>query len=473
MKITDEQQNCIDGYSKHTSILVRARAGTGKTALICETAKQYNNKKFQVIVFNKKNQEEMSGRLPSNASGSTCHSFCNKFVRGQIDSSGNKMFNIIYPLYNFKKDGLTSEESVAIKDDFFSMKDLVSLCKNYFITPKSENVIWLIDHYGFTFSQPLDKIADDCISFVKQSDMDDSKKDFDDMIRKAVLNNSIAPNFDSFIIDEAQDNTPVRSILLQQLSRKGVQVSAVGDDRQAIYGFAGADCNGLSNIIELISPTVYPLTINFRCGKKIIEYAQYIVPDIRAFGQSCDGSVKEISQKEFEEQILDGDVAISRYNKIIIPACFKLIKEGKKATIIGRDFGAMLIKMIKDFKASDIRDFYEKIEKWKDRQLKYCKSDSATDAVNDKFECLKFFADESDTPQNVISKIESIFSDSKEGIKFTTAHKSKGLEWKRVFILDYKNFKMNRDLKPWEAQQESNLEYVAITRAKEELFLVL
>jgi len=469
---TEEQQAAIDSFKTETKVLIRARAGSGKTWLLCEIAKENPNKRAQIIVFNKKNQEEMSSRLPQNADGKTCHSFCNKFVKGTIDSGGNKMWRIIYPSYNFKQDGLTKEEESSVREDFNSMKDLTSLCKSYFLDPKPDDIIFLLSHYDITFTVPTDKVISDCIRFVKESDNDDSCKDFDDMIRKAVLNNSIRPNFDMFFIDEAQDNTPVRSLMLEQLSRKGVQVGAVGDDRQAVYGFAGADCESLNKIIDLIKPNVMPLTINFRCGKQIIEYAKKIVPDIRAFDGSVDGVVSNIDYDEFYRLISDGDVAISRYNKVIIPICFKLIKEGRKATIQGRDFGAMLIKMVKDFKAKDIDEFYISIERWKDRQLKYCKSESATEAINDRFECLRYFADNSNTVEDIIKKIDSIFNDTKEGIKLSTAHKSKGLEWRRVFILDYNNFKMNKGLKPWQLLQEENLEYVAVTRAKENLYLV-
>ena len=50
----------------------------------------------------------------------------------------------------------------------------------------------------------------------------------------------------------------------------------------------------------------------------------------------------------------------------------------------------------------------------------------------------------------------------------------KGGEANRVFIYDYPKFPYEfRDMSDDEKQQERNLQYVAITRAKKELFLML
>lgn len=154
--------------------------------------------------------------------------------------------------------------------------------------------------------------------------------DFDDMVRFPIIRGSITPSFDYFFLDEAQDNTPIRNELLRQMKEKGCQVIAVGDEFQAIYGFAGADSDSMNKIQEAISPVVLPMTINFRCGKNIITKAQTIVPDIQAYERSIDGEVIYTDLEQFEKLFQPGDVALSRFNKVIIPICFKLIKQGKR-----------------------------------------------------------------------------------------------------------------------------------------------
>jgi superfamily I DNA/RNA helicase len=68
----------------------------------------------------------------------------------------------------------------------------------------------------------------------------------------------------------------------------------------------------------------------------------------------------------------------------------------------------------------------------------------------------------------MVRKINVIFTDKLEGIILSTIHKSKGLEADRVFIARPDKLPL-KVKKAWQAKQEKNLEYVAITRAKNEL----
>jgi superfamily I DNA/RNA helicase len=66
------------------------------------------------------------------------------------------------------------------------------------------------------------------------------------------------------------------------------------------------------------------------------------------------------------------------------------------------------------------------------------------------------------------NKVKMIFSDKLDGIVLSTVHKSKGLEADRVFIARPDKMPLPTK-KAWQYQQEMNLKYVAITRAKYEL----
>jgi DNA helicase II / ATP-dependent DNA helicase PcrA len=61
-----------------------------------------------------------------------------------------------------------------------------------------------------------------------------------------------------------------------------------------------------------------------------------------------------------------------------------------------------------------------------------------------------------------------IFTDKIQGIVLSTVHKIKGLEADRVFIIRPDLLPMQTP-KAWQAMQEKNLEYVAVTRARLEL----
>jgi superfamily I DNA/RNA helicase len=76
--------------------------------------------------------------------------------------------------------------------------------------------------------------------------------------------------------------------------------------------------------------------------------------------------------------------------------------------------------------------------------------------------------------EDVIKRIQQVFTPTTTGIILATVHKSKGLEADRVFILEPEKAKMPHPMakKPWQIEQEYNLLYVAITRAISELVYV-
>lgn len=475
---TKEQQNIIDVCQSESSLLIEARAGCAKTDTGVRMTIATPNDRWQFLVFGNKNAKEFQSKLPSNAQGSTFHTFCNSFIkkRYNLDKTGFKMYKIIsqHEDYNFKNPKLDKTEAFAVRENLNAMKDLVALLKNSFVSPTVADVSFIIDHFGIIFSLDLQQVCEDAIEFLHDSDKITSELDFNDMVRLPIISKSIKTNKRIFL-DEGQDNTPIRNEALRQFREMGCDVVVVGDKFQAIMGFAGADCNSMANIKAAINPVSMPLTVNFRCGKKIIAEAQKLVPDIRAWDNSPDGIVSYIDNDKLLSEFKPGECAVSRFNKIIIPMCFKLIKSGKKATVQGQDFGANLKSMVAGFQATDKEGFFSALEKWKDKKLAKSKSQSVTDAIEDKFDCMTYFADNSETVDQIGNTIDSIFSDKEQGdgLKLSTAHKAKGLEWPRTYILDANNFMNSHpNDKPWNTQQLRNLFYVAQTRAKQELTYV-
>ena len=71
--------------------------------------------------------------------------------------------------------------------------------------------------------------------------------------------------------------------------------------------------------------------------------------------------------------------------------------------------------------------------------------------------------------------IDRMFTDEKikNAITLSTVHKSKGLESNRVLILLGDKLPLTwQNQKEWQLEQEKNLRYVAITRARKELVFV-
>ena len=95
--------------------------------------------------------------------------------------------------------------------------------------------------------------------------------------------------------------------------------------------------------------------------------------------------------------------------------------------------------------------------------------------IVDKIECIEAIADGCEDVDEVLEKLDDLFTDTKSGnvITLSTVHKAKGLEADNVFILLPDCLPMKRKGQQlWELEQEMNLKYVAITRAKKKLVWV-
>jgi DNA helicase-2/ATP-dependent DNA helicase PcrA len=147
--------------------------------------------------------------------------------------------------------------------------------------------------------------------------------------------------------------------------------------------------------------------------------------------------------------------------------------------VVGRDIGQGLVTLVNSRRAKSIEDLEEKIERWRDREVaKWLSKDmeDKAEAANDRAETIKVIIDHVDdherlsppTVSDVTDAINRLFDDTPGGGKVTlsTIHKAKGLEWDRVYLLDAHLVPSRWARRPEEIEQELNLLYVAITRAK-------
>ncbi len=87
--------------------------------------------------------------------------------------------------------------------------------------------------------------------------------------------NELASQFDCLIIDEFQDTNPLQYALLDRLHQRGVPVFIVGDLKQAIMGFQGADSRLFAGLLEQHNNTagaVQELTENWRSTPELMQF---------------------------------------------------------------------------------------------------------------------------------------------------------------------------------------------------------
>ena len=320
--------------------------------------------------------------------------------------------------------------------------------------------------------------------------------DFNDMIWLPVILHLPVYKYDLLLVDECQDLSRVQQALAKMT---GQRLIMVGDSKQAIYGFAGADAESMKRMEQELSATDrgclhLPLTVTRRCGKAIVKEAQKIVPEFSAHETNPEGKVSSRKFKadndgtgSYHRVVQDGDMILSRVNAPLVSECFRFIKAGRKANIQGRDIGAGLVKTIAklckplepEFVA--IPTLIQGLSDWlykeqAKEQAKRNPNDAKLINLQDRHDCLLCFTEGCETAQQMIRKVEQVFTDDhgNGGIRLSSIHKAKGLEAKRVFFIRTAEapcpHPMSRS--DWEKQGEQNLLYVGITRAIEELIWV-
>jgi len=81
-------------------------------------------------------------------------------------------------------------------------------------------------------------------------------------------------------------------------------------------------------------------------------------------------------------------------------------------------------------------------------------------------------AEECENTDQLINKIETIFSDSEAAVTFSTVHRAKGLEADSIYILKPSLIPSPYAKTEKQLKQERNLGYISVTRSKDILTFV-
>ena len=468
IKGTEEQEEIWNEIvNTNNDVIVNAGAGTGKTFTIVEGANRVNASRMGFLAFNKSIATELAERLPEHVEAKTFHALGMKAVRdavGRTKVNNWKVKNII--------DGILGR-------DYFAqpLVKLISLVKGSMIDCTDNKEIYkLIDEYNIEFKTPREEVMG--VDLVCQI-LDECKKqtneiDFDDMIWLPLVNNYTLPQFDILFVDEAQDFNEMQRQLVLACTQLG-RCIIVGDKNQAIYGFRGADSGSMSifeNQLKARGSTVnsFGLTLTWRCPKSVVAEANRYVKEFNCLETAEDGQVHVNAYLNPQK----GDMVLCRYNAPLVSAFYDLITQGKSAYILGRDMHKGLVNYVKKITKHNNMSSEEFMNlltvDFRVNHAKLIDADKQNQAntLSDKFECVKIFASKADTVGGIIAEIERLFnSKSKGDIQLSTVHKAKGLEADNVFILATERMPHP---KATNMQEERNICYVAITRAKKNLY---
>lgn len=457
--------------------VVNAVAGAGKTFTITHALSLIpKSQTVLFIAFNRHIKEELDAKVKklglSNVEVMTVHSYGAKAVWSTFKSKLNndKVFNtikVLFPSWGIHED---------IAPGYIGrVQRLVELSK---LTLANDTTTLTEVAYQHQIEIQNGEVLH-ALSVKDMTDKDTRVHDFNDMLYFPIRHKLRTKKFDWVFVDECQDLSSCAQELMKSAVAPSGRFVAVGDPRQCIYGFAGADVESFNKLKRIPNTIELPLSLTYRCAKNIVKQAQTIVPHIEALPDAEDGFVG-FSGKISDIQ--DSDLILSRVNRPLVTLCLRFLGQGRKSYIKGRDIGANLANMIKKTGKSNINEALDVLDSQRRRMINKLVSrgmsiseaeeSSSIKNYEDKVQAIEILAGDFITTKQVINRIFEIFSDESEGICLSSVHKAKGLEADRVFIVEPQMMPVPWAKQDWEIEQEDNIRYVAYTRAKKELMII-
>ena len=471
--------------------VIRARAGSGKTSTIIGAMKLVpTNKKCIFLAFNKSVKEEIEKKLVGydNCTVKTLHGLGYSMISSYIKDKP-KVDEFKYN--SFLRHNITELSTAKIQDK----KKITEYC---------DNIIQLLEFSRMNLAQSnreIEKIANEysiphdndevdvVIKLMKWGKKHLNSVDFTDLVWLP-YELDIAPKqnkYDWIFNDEAQDYSVAYVKLFMRCFKRGTRFVSCGDEYQSINQFAGASEQAFNTMVSMPNTQVFDLPMSYRCDREIIKEANRFVKDIIPRDDAGLGIIKHDSRLA---EIKDNDLVLSRTNGALIKLYTRLIKLGKACYIKGSDDDkSKLLDTVEKFKVGEELGKHFECDGLFPRLYNNMISErnklvdggmDMIDAINtqavqsryDTISSLVTIAAGCNNVTELINRINKIYSRSNTGICLSTIHKAKGLEANNVHIICRSVMPQKYAKTKSEIQQERNLIYVAITRAKHKLCYV-
>lgn len=461
---TAEQTAIVDAVrSTKENLMLEAYAGTGKTHTLELAAAALGAKPVLYLVFNKKNADEATARMPYNVEVRTLNAIGHRIWASTIyrnlavdfKKSGNILRSIA--------DEAPASARKEINASWDSVVPAVALAKalGYVPTayPQAQSLIQRNHFHGLLEEEP-DELVADLIDEVLTRSIKAAyagKIDFNDQVYMPAMFKATCPKFPNVLVDEYQDLSPTNHALLAKLAVG--RLIGVGDPYQNIYGFRGAKAGGMEQAKLYYHMRALPLSVSFRCPSAIVRYVHWRVP---AFRWSRDGGSVARPTSLAGHDIPDHATIICRNNAPLLRAALQFINAGRSVSVAGSDIGPRLIGTMRKLGPETLgrTAVLDRIAEWLDAKLA-AESKTAEDLAA----CMRCFTEKDNDLGQAVRYAEHLFA-QKGQVYFTTGHKAKGLEWEHVVHLD-----------PWlthkaggeATEQDKNLDYVISTRSADHL----
>lgn len=334
--------------------------------------------------------------------------------------------------------------------------------------------------------------------------------------------------FDLILADEVQDMSVLQGTFMRTLMREGGNAVVVGDPKQSLYLFSGASSQSMSENIDALDCTVFPMTYCYRLTATLSREVRLIM------GQDEDGNIlpylshrhpeyipswavgersSTIDHGSLTDRVQLGDMVLCRIGSPLVEPAMRCLREGIPVRIAGGgdlekgvrtvcdSIGIAgvqpvdLTSKIEDYLHHDVHGVLAKLMRSKAhkgdeasarKDEQYIRATQYTDSISalvrrwGQDDTTLPFCAVGDAPQDWLADLFcDPNADGSGFVMFSSVHRAKGLEARHVFIITDR-ITVNEDgeekvsptfMLPWsmnndaEIEQERNAVYVAITRA--------
>lgn len=465
---TDEQL-AIREAVRNTSdnIIIQALAGAAKTSTLVLIAKATSSVPTLALSFNAMIAKEMRTRLPGNCESLTLNSIGHRTWGRTI---GRNLSINKDKVYDLTTEYITRESNAETKTHLY---EVMSETMKYIRQGKSggwipqntydmARALMTDDEFFEGLSEEPSDAQIDLIRAVTKKSIDQSfhgECDYDDQVLMPTVFPSSFPQYPQVLIDESQDLSDLNLEMLKKIAKK--RLIGVGDECQGIYAFRGARNGAMDLMKKQFNMTPFVLSISFRCPQSVVKEAHWRTPHMRWPEWAKEGTVRSLAGWTADD-LPQECVVLCRNNAPLFQMALRLLRNGRFAEIVGSDMAKQISKILSKLGPLSLtrEEVITAINTWRDEKLEKSREKGK---IMDMAQCLRVFAEAGTNLADAIAFAEHIFRQSSP-IKLMTGHKSKGLEFEDVFILDRHLI----DEKNKESQ-DRNLLYVMQTRAKSSL----
>lgn len=444
-------------------VVAEARAGAGKTTTAIGFSEARAGKRVLYICLNKANQLEAQRRFPSNVTCRTTHSLAYAAVGKNY---GNRVIGA------WKAKHVADALGVSLRVASPIHAALTKFFGNTNEQVKASDFEAVKQRYNLSASKIEQMVPMANALWNRMRDPKDEKVmiTHDTYLKIWALQKPQLP-YDVVILDEAQDTNPVTYEVIA--AQQNAQLLIIGDRHQSIYGFRGA-INAMEEFGRLPGSAIYQMPRTWRFGDRTAALANILLSTFKGEQVPIIGMGKDEPYKAGAPMAYLSRSNMELFAKAAarkgvgmhwVGGCdsYRLDLVLDAYHLFARENSKIKDHMLKNF--SSWNEFAEAVEITQDVEFRIL------------YKIVETYGYKLPDLVQAIRDNEVLDPSKAERI-LTTAHKSKGLDWDYVKLGDdftaveaALNERKEKGRLTAETEQEINLLYVALTRAKSRVFL--